>query len=161
MCNLFEKGEKLFSLLYIILSTTGLTIVSYDLTNIFICSIVCSLILFLSLLSVNTDNWNFNTTDTLWMTHASLLQLINHFRVLDALLQILLIKSLRQNLCVFWQSIIWYFLSEKEMLNYTLVYNLELNALNYFYRSVLLEGFWFSAIVFSRSPCISWNLLIS
>lgn len=96
-----KKEKKLFSFLYIILSTTGLTSVSYDFTNIFICSIVCSLVLFLSLPSVNTDNWNFNTTDTLWMTHASLLQLINHFRVLDALLQILLIKSLRQNLCGF------------------------------------------------------------
>lgn len=59
MCNLFEKGEKLFSLLYIILSTTGLTSVCYDLTNIFIYSIVCSLILFLSLPSVKADNWKF------------------------------------------------------------------------------------------------------
>lgn len=40
MCNLFEKGEKLFSLLYIILSTTGLTSVSYDLSNIFALSVL-------------------------------------------------------------------------------------------------------------------------
>lgn len=47
------------------------------------------------------------------------------------------------------------FCQEKKCLNYTLVYNLQVNALNYFYNSVLRERFWFSAIVFSMNPCIS------
>lgn len=90
------------------------------------------------------------------MTHASLLQLINHFRILDALSQILLIKSLRQNLCGFFAIYYLVFsVRKKKFFNYMLVHNLELNALNYFYNSVLLEGFLFSAIVFSRNPCVS------
>lgn len=85
------------------------------------------------------------------MTHASLLQLINHFRILDALLQILLIKSMRQNLCGFFCNLLSsVFCQKKKCLNYMLVHNLELN-----YNSVLLEGFWFSAVVFGRNPCIS------
>lgn len=47
------------------------------------------------------------------------------------------------------------FCQEKKCLNYTLVYNLDVNALNYFYNSVLQEGFWFSAIVFCKNSCIS------
>lgn len=47
------------------------------------------------------------------------------------------------------------FCQKKKCLNYTLVYKLGLSALNYFYNSVLLEGFWFSAIVFRRNLCIS------
>lgn len=47
------------------------------------------------------------------------------------------------------------FCQEKKCLNYMLVHNLEVNALNYFYNSVLLEEFWFSAIVFSKNLWIS------
>lgn len=55
----------------------------------------------------------------------------------------------------FLQSITGVFYQKKKCLNYMLVHNLELNALNYFYNSVLLEEFWFSVIVFGRNPCIS------
>lgn len=108
---------------------------------------------FLSLSSVNADNCNFNTTDnTLNVSSASLLQLINHFSVFDAVFQILLIKSLRQNLCAFLESIIivassGIFCKKKKYLNYMHVHNLELNVLSYLYNLVLLEGFCFSAIV--------------
>lgn len=53
------------------------------------------------------------------------------------------------------------FCQEKKCLNYMLVHNLEVNALNYFYNSVLLEEFWlmqlFSVRIFGsvetcRSP---------
>lgn len=47
------------------------------------------------------------------------------------------------------------FCQKNNCLNYMLVHNLELNALSYFYNSVLLEGFWFSAVVSSRNLCIT------
>lgn len=80
-----------------------------------------------------------------------LLQLINYFRIFDAVFQIPLIKCLGQNLCGFLEFVVvassGIFCKKKKYLNYIHVHNLELNALNYLYNFVLLEGLCFSAVI--------------
>lgn len=66
--------------------------------------------------------------------------------------QILLIKSLRQNLCAFFESILivassGIFFKKKKYFNYMQIHNLELNVLSYLCKFVLLEGFCFNAVI--------------
>lgn len=71
---------------------------------------------------------------------------------LTCFFQNLLIKSLRQNSCVFGIHCLmllfgYLLVGKKEYLNCMYVHNPELHALSYFSNFVLLEGFCFSEIV--------------